>query len=156
MNKFLTIIFIIHSFGTLAQTDLPNKFDQLQVACENASELFEIWQTMQELEITEYQEMATDYKLPQFNKLVKNRTAAIGQHQESLKKCVLPPDTFPSDKLFRQILRSLYNSVTLMRPKLLEEYGDPYEINDRIKIVKDTYFETMGIPVPEEEPYCYL
>ena len=153
MNKFLTFFLMIHTLNALCQSEFSTKLDRLQEACENATELFNIWHTMQEFEITKYKEMATNYKLPEVSQLIKNKMATLTKHQEGIKLCLLHPDTFPSDGLIR---RNLHNSTIQMRPQLLEEYGDPYEINDRIKIIQDAYYESMGIPIPEEEPCCYV
>jgi len=156
MIKFTALFFMVYSLGALSQTELSYKFDKLQEACENAAELFTIWETIQEFEITKYGKMADDLKLPQLSQLVRNRITAISKHKKSLELCFLHPNSLPSDGLIRKILRNLYSSATLMRPQLLENYGDPYEVNDRVQIIKNTYFEFIGIPIPPEEPYCYL
>jgi len=154
MIKLATLIVMTYSLSALSQTELPYKFVKFQEACENAEELLTIWQTIQEIEITKYEKMADDYGLLQLSQLVQNRKIALSKHKENLELCFLPPNSFPSDGLIRKTLRNLYTSATLMRPQLLENYGDSYEIDDRVQTIKNTYFEFIGIP--PEEPYCYL
>ncbi|OFZ23142.1 MAG: hypothetical protein A2202_08465 [Bdellovibrionales bacterium RIFOXYA1_FULL_36_14] len=156
MIKLTTIFVMVYSLSALSQSELPNKYEKLQEACENAVELFTIWETIQEFEITKYGKMTDDLNLPQLSQLVRNRITTISKHKESLKLCYLHQNSLPSDGLIRKILKNLYSSATVMRSQLLEHYGDPYEVNDRVQIIKNTYFEFIGIPIPPEEPYCYL